>query len=93
MNNYNGYNPYYAYYGAQANYNMQNPAMQQNFNNPYLQQGPQGVATNPIARDFAKNNLNGFDGYYVDNYQDVKSAIVSADGTPSIFISNNEDKF
>ena len=87
--NYGMGNSYYPYYGAANNFGVQ-PT---NFNNQYMQQPqvmPQGFGAG--SKDF-RNTLSAFDGYYVDNYQDVKHAIVSADGTPSVFISNNEDKF
>ena len=97
MNNYGGYtNPngvnYYPYYGDSLQ------QIQQQYKNNYMMgQNPMQYANMQYpqqtnGRDFI-NKLSKFDGYYVDNYQEVKNAIVSADGTPSIFISNVEDVF
>lgn len=39
------------------------------------------------------HNLDSFPSYFVDSYEQVRQASVASDGTPSIFISNVEDRF
>lgn len=68
-----------------------------NYSPNSMQQGMQ--FQQPIAnynqnyRTMIPSSLDGFPSYFVDSYEQVKQASVASDGTPSIFISNVEDRF
>lgn len=89
-NGYVGYPQYMqqaAMYGQSGqpvipNYQQNQQPLNPSYANPYAQQIAQGPSIN-----------NGFNGFFIDNYEQVKNTIVNTDGTPTIFIHNSEDKF
>ena len=82
---YNYNNNYQGYYSMYGNNYMPNTAQNQNFQ----YQRPMNYNPNYMSN----NNLDGFPSYFVDTYEQVRQANVASDGTPSIFISNVEDRF
>lgn len=82
------YNNSYLGYGGLYSNNYSPNTMQQNMQ---FQQPVTNYSQN--YRAVMPNNLDGFPSYFVDSYEQVKQASVASDGTPSIFISNVEDRF
>lgn len=80
----NSYQNYSGLYGNTYNPN----SLQQNIQ---YQQPINGYNQNYSL--ITNHNLDGFPSYFVDSYEQVKQASVASDGTPSIFISNVEDRF
>lgn len=86
-----GYPGYYSGYGtnnyggASAATPAQTQQTTQQFN---------GYAQNPYPTAApVQSSLDMFPSFFVDTYEQVRQTSVAADGTPSIFISNNEDRF
>lgn len=79
--NYQGCNNVY-----DNNYDLNNMRNNMQFSNMNMNRYPHNYS-NVI------NNLDGFPAFFVDSYEQVRQSSVAADGTPSIFISNTEDRF
>lgn len=80
-NSYPGYSGLYS-----NNYNPNNIQQNMQFQQPVSNYGQN-------YRTIMPSSLDGFPSYFVDSYEQVKQASVASDGTPSIFISNVEDRF
>lgn len=78
----NSYQNYGGLYGS-------NPYTPNNIQQNYQYQQPLN-SYNQLSNN---HSLDGFPSYFVDSYEQVKQASVASDGTPSIFISNVEDRF
>lgn len=81
-----GQNYYGGLYGS--NYNLS--SMPQISQMPQYQQPINNYSQNYLM---GTSRLDGFPFYFVDSYEQVRQASVASDGTPSIFISNVEDRF
>lgn len=84
--NNSGQNYYGGLYGS--NYNL--GSMPQMSQMPQYQQPMNNYNQNYLM---SSTRLDGFPSYFVDTYEQVRQASVASDGTPSIFISNVEDRF
>lgn len=84
--NNSGQNYYGGLYGS--NYNL--GSMPQMSQMPQYQQPINNYNQNYLM---GASRLDGFPSYFVDSYEQVRQASVASDGTPSIFISNVEDRF